>query len=402
MPSPALLLCSVLVFLSGFRTPDPSFRKVEPLPKTPYVQVRGGLPNAFRAMSEKKKATVAFLGGSITFNPGWRDKVSAYLQERFPDTRFTFIKAGIPSLGSLPHAFRFQQDVAGQGTPDLLFLEAAVNDRVNETDSLTQLRALEGIVRQARRLNPDMDIVLMSFVDPDKLADFAANRVPAEIANHERVAAHYGLPSINPAREVYDRIKAGEFSWEGDFKDLHPSPFGQELYFQTIRYLLETAPAKPAGKPVSPKKTAALNPTSFDKGRYLPLETAYLQTGWKRLENWHPADAVGTRPGFVDRPVLEALTPGAVLSLPFSGSAVGMAVVSGPDAGVVEYRIDGGPYRKMDLYTQWSHLLHLPWYKLFAEDLPAKNHVLDLRISSQKNPKSAGTACRIVYFLVNG
>lgn len=30
------------------------------------------------------------------------------LKQRFPETEFTFIDAGIPSTGSTPHAFRFE------------------------------------------------------------------------------------------------------------------------------------------------------------------------------------------------------------------------------------------------------------------------------------------------------
>ncbi|MGA0558398.1 GDSL-type esterase/lipase family protein [Larkinella sp. VNQ87] len=368
----------------------------------PYVHIRAGLPNVYRAMTEQKKATVAFLGGSITHNPGWRDKVSRYLQERFPQTEFTFITAGIPSLGSLPHAFRVEQDVLSQGKPDLLFLEAAVNDRTNETDSLTQLRALEGIVRHVRKANPAVDIVLMEFADPDKFGDFRLNRKPVELTNHERVAAHYQLPSIDLAREVYDRIQAREFSWEYDFKDLHPSPFGQELYFQTIKYLLNTSfQTTAASAEKTAKPSAPLNRSNFERGRYVPIQEAKLGAGWTLVENWKPADGVDTRPGFVDRPMLEATTPGAELTLPFTGTAVGIALVSGPDAGEIEYRIDNGPYRKIDLQTPWSQQLHLPWYRLLAADLPDKKHTLHLRMAATKNLKSKGNACRIVYFLAN-
>jgi sialidase-1 len=110
---------------------------------------------------------------------------------------------------------------------------------VNGTDSLTQVRDLEGIVRHAKRVNPLMDIMMMSFADPDKSSDYAKGKIPAEVANHELVAQYYNLPSINLAKEVYDKIKNKEFSWENDFKDLHPSPFGQELYFVTMKSLLQ-------------------------------------------------------------------------------------------------------------------------------------------------------------------
>lgn len=374
---------------------------VKPLPKAPYFQLRGGLPHIAQVIRQQKKATVAFLGGSITHNPGWRDKVSQFLQERFPDTQFTFIKAGIPSLGSLPHAFRFQQDVLDKGTPDLLFLEAAVNDRGNGTDSLTQIRSMEGIIRHARKVNPAVDVVLMSFAEPHKTRDYQAGKVPLEVANHERVAAWYNLPSINLAQEIHDRIKAGEMTWEYDFKDLHPSPFGQEIYYQTIKALLNSSFDGTGSAASNTTPAKPMNARSFERGHYLPIRKATLSSGWTLVENWRPDDKTPTRDGFVNRPMLVATQPGAMLTLSFTGTAIGMGLISGPDAGIVEYRIDKGPFQKMDLSTPWSKQLHLPWYKLFAGDLPDKKHTLELRLSPDKPEISTGTACRIVYFLEN-
>ena len=210
------------------------------LPFSNYITQRKGLANAYAAISVKKNATVAFLGGSITYNDGWRNKVCAYLKERFPATKFHFIAAGIPSLGSLPHTFRLGQDVLDSGKVDLLFLEAAVNDQVNGTDSITQVRSLEGIVRHAKTSNPFMDIVLMSFADPDKTKQYNSGITPTSVANHELIAGYYQLPSINLAKAIRDKLANNEFSWEKDFKDLHPSPFGQELYFEAIKDLLSS------------------------------------------------------------------------------------------------------------------------------------------------------------------
>lgn len=378
---------------------------IKPIPKSEYVQVRAGLPNFFQALAMKQTITVAFFGGSITHNSGWRDKVSKYLTERFPKNTFTFINAGIPSLGSLPHAFRFEQDVLKKDNPDLLFLEAAVNDHTNETDSLTQIRALEGIVRHARKVNPAVDIILMSFADPDKTADYQKGITPLEIKNHENIASYYKLPSINLAKEIADRLQAGEFSWEYDFKDLHPSLYGQEIYFQSIKYLLNSSSKNIiADNPVSPISKQLSKPLelkNFERGKYVSISQAKIQKGWQLIENWQPTDGVGTRSGFVNCPVLAADTPDAELSFTFTGNAVGIGVVSGPDAGELLYKLDNGPYQRLDLYTQWSHFLHLPWYKLFAAGLPDKKHTLQLKISNNKNPKSKGTAARIVYFLVN-
>jgi sialidase-1 len=384
-----------------------------PLPYSDYYTVRGGLAAFYTAVARDKSATVGFLGGSITYNPGWRDSVCAWLKGQFPATAFRFIPAGIPSLGSLPHAFRVQQDLLDSGRIDLLFVEAAVNDRVNGTDSITQLRSLEGIVRQVRRADPATDIVLMAFAEPGKTEDYDRGIVPAEVANQEAVAAHYRLPSINLAREVRDKMRHGEFDWQKDFKDIHPAPFGQELYFENIRQLLDTCwegyqrsdgrggLSAQEGPPAPRVLPPPLDGACFERGRYADIRLAHADTAWTMYPDWAPRDQAGTRPGYVRVPVLAAERPGAGLTLSFQGNAVGMAVVSGPDAGIVEYNIDGGAFRSLDLYTQWSSWLHLPWYVLFASALTEGPHVLRLRISGEKNAGSKGHACRIVHFLVN-
>ncbi|RYY34504.1 MAG: SGNH/GDSL hydrolase family protein [Sphingobacteriaceae bacterium] len=372
------------------------------LPYADYYNLRGGLQTLGKAVKVNKKATVAFMGGSITFNPGWRDKVCVYLKERFPDTKFKFIAAGIPSLGSLPHVFRLQRDVLDSGKIDLLFLEAAVNDRVNGTDSLTQVRDLEGIIRHVKRANPAMDIVMMSFADPDKTADYNAGKTPVEIKNHELVAGHYNLPSINIAKLVRDKINNKEFDWNDDFKDLHPSPFGQELYFATIKDMLQNYFAKPVIQSAKAKNLPKqLNKASFVNGNYYSIKNAKYDNNWKLVDNWTPENKQDTRPGFVKVPVLMSNTPGATLTLPFKGNAIGIAIVSGADAGKIDYSVDGVAFKTLDLYTPWSGMLHLPWYLLLAADLKDGNHTLNIKINPDKNSGSRGSACRIVNFLIN-
>lgn len=420
-----LVLCSCFSFFL-------QAQKSAPLPVGDYFTVRGGLKNVNALIrqnktSPKQAIRVAYLGGSITYNPGWRDKVDSFLKKAFPSTVFYFMNAGIPSLGSSAHAFRLQQDVLDSGRIDLLFVEAAVNDRANGVDSLYQVRALEGIIRHAKKNNPRMDIILMSFADPDKTTDYEENRVPVEVANHERLAAYYHLPSINLAKEVRDKMRNGEFTWEGDFKDLHPSPFGQQLYFATIRELLlaclsdrvadtrrlQTAASgvllddqRGTGSPDSLDLSSEALPVELDKwsfsnGSYYPIDKASYDSGWSPDKNWTPSDGLPTRQGFVNRPMLVATKPGASLTLSFNGTAIGMALISGADAGIVEWSVDGSPFRQKDLFTQWSTMLHLPWYILFETELKNGAHTLTLRMSDSKNAKSSGNACRIVHFLVN-
>lgn len=371
----------------------------KPLDRANFVEENRGLGTAFAKFENKKVGTVAFLGGSITYGKGWRDKVGQYLQERFPDTKFTFIAAGIPSLGSTPHAFRFGRDVLAQGTPNLLFVESAVNDRTNVFSEKAQIRALEGILQQAYTANPAMNVVLMAFADPDKFGDYDAGKQPVEVEAHQKAAAHYGAAFINLSQEVYDRVQAGEFSWKYDFQDLHPSPYGQEVYFQTIKYLFQNTSLESGTQPA--KLPAPLDKASYGKASYHPISEAKLLKGFTIDPAWQPNPPKATREGFVNVPMLVGEKPGDSFEFAFNGKAVGVALVSGPDAGTISYQIDGKKARTLDLFTQWSASLHLPWYLVLDDELKPGKHKLKLTIADTKNPASVGNACRIVHLLVN-
>ena len=382
-----------------------SFPEINPkLESKNYHTFRSKMHNAQMVFEREKKGRVAFLGGSITAMIGWRDSICNYLQKRFPDTKFDFIAAGIPSFGTTPGAFRFERDVLKNGKVDLLFEEAAVNDRVNGFGPETQILGMEGIVRHARESNPAMDMVIMHFVDPDKMAEYRKGITPPEIQNHEKVAAHYQISTINLAKEVTERIDNGEFTWENDFKNLHPSPFGQHIYYQSMKsFLYECWSSFVADddKLTDYPLPAKLNEASYNKGILIPAVEAKPVKGWQAIQNWSPTDKTGTRDDFTNVPMLVAETPGGTLKFDFEGNAIGIAVAAGLDAGMIEYRIDKGDWRKQDLFTQWSSQLHLPWFYTLGYELKEGKHLVEIRVLPEKNIQSKGTTCRIRYFYVN-
>jgi lysophospholipase L1-like esterase len=327
------------------------------------------------------------------------------LRRRFPGVEFDFINAGISSLGSTPGAFRFERDVLGRGQVDLLFAEAAVNDQTNHQTPQEALRGMEGIVRHARLANPAIDVVMLHFVDPEKMAMIRQGKRPPVIQSHEKVAVCYNVPSIDLAQEVTERIHKGEFTWEKDFLNLHPSPFGHGIYFRSIQRLLDAAwkaaPAKDAQVEPYPLP-APLDAKSYFSGRLVPPGRGVVEKGWTLVPRWRPNGKVGTREGFVDVPMLVAEEPGAVVRLRFEGTGAGVFVAAGPDAGVVRYEVDGKLRGTRDLFTEWSDRLHLPWAQVLAADLAPGEHEIVIRVAPTANPKSKGHAVRIVHFLVNG
>jgi len=364
------------------------------------LNVRTLPTNAVSRFIHEKKGCVAFLGGSITEMKGWRDMMKEDLKQRFPNTDFTFIEAGIASTGSTPHAFRLEQDVLRQGTPDLMFLEAAVNDDTNHTTPVRQVRGMEGIVRHALSVNPNMDIVMLHFIYDPFIPLLEKGEQPDVILNHERVANHYRLCSLNLAEEVGLRMQGGELTWQ-EFGGTHPAPKGHAIYAATIHQLLDkTMAALPsAGKPSAhavPKQP--LDRWSYVKGRFVGITEAGKLKGFGVKDDWTPkeGDKIGTRQGFVHVPMLEADKAGSSFQLDFKGTAVGYFGVAGPRAATLRYRIDKGAWKTLDTHTEWSHYLFIPWVYMFEDELPDGNHRLEVKIAPGEK-----TECQIRNFVVN-
>lgn len=397
----ALLLNSLILINATLSAQEKEFVFLE---AGAFHTHRSGLYPSFSRFSKGIPGRVAFLGGSITYNGGWRDSVCQYFWSKFPVTDFHFINAGIPSMGSTPGAFRLERDVLSAGQVDLVFVESAVNDRTNGRSSLERDRALEGIIRHLVHHNPNINIVLLYFVDPEKIRDYKNGITPAEIAGYERLAEYYGIPSINLAFEVASRIDAGEFTWEKDFKDLHPSAFGQGIYSRSILAFLETDFHSNQDSATISKKSLpmALDAYAYDKGRLIEVASSKPGKGWYLAHPWKPQDGAATRSDFTEVPMLVGEFPSGVQRFRFAGKAVGIAVAAGPDAGSIQYRIDHGDWKKLDLFTAWSTHIHLPWFYTLAADLKAGRHVLQIKMVEDRSSKSTGNACRIRYFYVNG
>lgn len=353
-----------------------------------YFRVRTGLSNSFFKFNSVKTARVGFLGGSITNMEGWRNLVCDHLVKRFPHVVFDFVAAGIPSTDSTFHAHRYKRDLLKNGALDLLIVEAAVNDSTNGRSETEMARGMEGVVRQARMDNPTIDIVMLHFADPQKLEEIRMGKTPSVIVQHEKVADRYGIPSINLATEVAERIAAGEFSWEVDFVDLHPAPFGHQLYANSMSRLFDECFRNDSlsGCGMDIVKEYAL-PEPIDKfsycnGKFHSIQNAVLESGWSIDENWAPSDNISTRAGFVNIPVLKATEAGAKLKLSFSGCSIGMLLLAGPDTGKISYSIDGALSGTINTVTKWSHNLYLPWVKMFAAGLPDGDHEIEITLLS--------------------
>jgi lysophospholipase L1-like esterase len=366
------------------------------------VVVRGSLANSRLRFERSRTGHVAFIGGSITEMQGYRPMVCERLRRRFPATRFTFTDAGVSSTCSTTGAFRLAADVLSKGPVDLFFVEFAVNDDQDAGHARREcIRGMEGIVRHARRCNPQMDLVFTYFVNPGMIDAYRAGRTPLSIAAHEVVAERYAISSIQLAREVVRQIDAGQLTWK-KYGGVHPAPFGNAICAGMIDALMDrewraslAADAAPRAYPVP----RPLDPLSYAEGRFIDPREAAIVRGWTlAVPDWKNLPG-GKRSRFTQLPMLCAGEPGAEATLKFTGTAVGAYVVAGPDAGIVEAAVDGGPPRAVNLRHRYSADLHYPRTVMLATDLAPGPHTLRLRIS----PKStgAGHAMRIMQFVAN-
>lgn len=366
------------------------------------VQLRGSLANSRLKFVQEKKGRVAFIGGSITEMDGYRPMVAAALQKRFPETEFTFVAAGISSTCSTTGAFRLERDVLSQGPVDLFFVEFAVNDDQDAHHSREAcIRGMEGILRKARQQQPNMDIVVTYFVNESMLAALQGGDVPLTIEAHETVARHYGVPTVHLAGEVADQITAGKLTWK-QYGGVHPAPYGNAIAAGMIGELLDRAwaslPASGAG-PVPHPLPPPLDVMNYSAGRFIEPSAAKVKQGWVlEVPDWKALQG-SKRARFTQLPMLSATDAGAELTLDFEGTAVGAFIVAGPDAGVAQASVDGGPFQPVDLYHEHSKGLHYPRTVMLGTGLKPGRHTLTLRMAAET--KSAGHAMRIMQFVAN-
>jgi hypothetical protein len=400
------LALAVLAFSAVKLFPDPAPTVDTSVPgNCPNLRLRGNLNNSRITFEKTGAGTVAFMGGSITEREGYRPLVGAFLQKKFPAMKFNFINAGIASTTSITGAFRLQDDVLSHGPIDLLFVEFAVNDDQDGHYTRTQcIRGMEGILRHVWQANPNTDVVVTYFVNGAMIASFNVKKTdPLSSASHEEVLEHYGISGVELNREVAARIAAGTLTF-AQYGGVHPGPIGNQLGANLIDQLLANAWAAPldAQAAVVPHVLPEpLDPNPYFNGRFIDVSRAQIVNGWTvGIPDWK---AIGgdLRPHFANTKFICATTPGATLKLNFEGKAIGIYLLSGFDAGIVEASIDGAPAQRFDLFVGPAAALHYPCSIVFNDALAPGPHQLVLTITPDKNPKSKGTAARIIAFCAN-
>lgn len=370
--------------------------------ENPHLHVRRGLISLKKRLEVDRECHVAFLGGSITQNTrGHTAMVPAWLRKAFPDAEVTVTNAGLGSTCSTSGAFRLKPHIFGKEKVDLLVVEFAVNDDQDAGHARREcIRGMEGLIRQTQRDYPQCGIIMVHYVNPGMLAKLTGGEVPVSISAHEAVAARHKVISVNVAAEVAAATKEGRYRWQ-DYGGTHPGSFGYLVASNMIIAALKAGLAKEEHG--SPDQSAALlDPGSYDQGHFISPEKAVFSDGWKLGKVGRELLPLGAiRPQYSSYQLLRGIRPGASLKLEFSGRTVGAFLLAGPDAGILEARIDGGLPTTHDLFHRFSGGLNYPRSVIFRTDLKPGKHTLELQLAREKSPRSKGTSASILFFEVN-
>ena len=390
----ALALCAAVLG----RAADQDY----PLADAQEVRARGGLPNFFlKAQTTGAEVKIGYLGGSITAQNGWRVQTLAHFKKAYPQSTFTEINAAIGGTGSDLGVFRVQQDVLSKG-PDLLFVEFAVND--GGTDPRRIIRCMEGIVRQTWKANPKTDICFVYTLTEALSPAMLEGKLQRSASAMEKVADHYGIPTITLGMEVARLAKAGQLLWKAPLPQtaadkaalgdkfvfardgVHPhDSTGQVLYTQAIvRSLPALAIAN--ATPTAHVSNLALDPANFERATLVPITAAKLSAGLTPVDMKTDAFAKG----WANRlPAMVKLTqPGQSLEFKFKGTHCAVYDLLGPAGGKVAVTLDGGkPFvvQRIDAYSTYNRLGTLT----VGTDLPEGVHTVRLELLADPIDKAA-------------
>lgn len=309
------------------------------------LNARNGLPGFFAKLKKQQQLTIAYLGGSITAAPGYRQQVTKELSDRYPNCNIKGINAGVGGTGSHLGVYRMDADVLVY-QPDLVFVEFAVND--SRVDSLAIIAQMEGIVRKIYRNNPSTEICFIYTVDQNGVEILSAGKYTPAASAMEVVAAHYGIPSLQLGFAVVDLMKKGKLIFRGKATEKYPGKIifstdgthplpegGHTVYTKSILNAFGSMKALKGKSQLSTAKS--LVPDNYENAKsYAPCGDD-IKGAWTSVPK---TDSLALKFAAKTSCILTADDSSGNLTIKFSGTELGFMDIIGPSSGELRVIID--------------------------------------------------------------
>jgi hypothetical protein len=227
-----------------------------PLPAREWLRARRGLGAAGAALASGVR-TIAYLGVSVTAQrEGYRPLLHDWFVRRFglPHRQ---ANAAVGGVGSISSVFLMDELALAQH-PALCLVECTTGDMDGKTASHDLAPAVEGIVRKLADHGCEACLVHLFRRDrPIVWTD-------PVIREYERVADHYGTPSINVGRVVGEDLASGTAEAHAWFRDaVHTTPAGSSRTSRIIVSALDELLSMPPASIEAARTRAYLCPDHY-------------------------------------------------------------------------------------------------------------------------------------------
>lgn len=318
------------------------------------------LSNTYKLLTNKKKLTIGYIGGSITLGTSagdirksWTNLTTEFFREEFSKANIEMVNAGVSDTATNFGIFRLRNDLMnenGHDMPDLVFVEFTSNDFIYASQDEDDLkRQIESIFFNVWQCNPNAEIVVVS----TNTGNFISRTL------YKDLCEYYGITFIDVGFALRKAMREKKSDTKGDIyyyttDKLHPSAKGYEIYLDEIKRVikplitnleLKDNKLKDYGKsaPAAQSDYLILNPNVIAAEKLSVTGNAKL-TDKKISLSQFGTDLTRTAAEFT-KSSLE-INGKATITAEFSGSALGVAVMLDKMGFEMRWRIDDGEWKE--------------------------------------------------------
>ncbi len=326
--------------------------------------------------------TVGFLGGSITqganaqpIGQSYRQQVSKWLTEHYPQAIWTFKNASVGGTGSDLGVFRLERELLQDTPPDILFVEFAVNDQGRD-DPWRIGGAMEGIVRKSKQANPDIAIIFLYSFSKFILEKREEGLQDPAYRLHRQVADYYELAEVDFHAYFWQKSQDEGFDWETYWTDpAHPNNLGHTEYAQLIEQLLLHADNSNAKSSTTSLPKPLFTDDFVEADIFLPIPSE----GWSETKMRTPY-----REHLADH-LLVGDASSTPLTFTMNGTALGFAYCLIPEGLTLEVSIEGQPTKRINTKFERERPRMRAAYDILYNELPSGPKKVTVRILDTQN-----------------